>query len=184
MPTCLPSTASCSIAAGRRVSSEAISILRFMRLGKALGDFRRRRGFARALQADHHDGDRRRRVEVDRLRARAQGLDQLVVHDLHDHLAGRDRLDDFDADGALLHLVGEGAGDVERDVGFDQRAPHLLQRRVDIGLRQRAAPGQAVEDCIQTLGKAVEHYYLLPLPAGGRGRVSEASEGEGASPRF
>ena len=29
-------------------------------------------------------------------------LDQLVVHDLHDHLAGRDRLDHVDADGALL----------------------------------------------------------------------------------
>ena len=88
------------------------------------------------------------RVEIDRLRARAQGLDQLVVHDLHDHLAGRDRFDDFDADGALLHLVGEGAGDIERDVGFDQRAPHFLQRGVDVAFRQRAAPGQAVEDRI------------------------------------
>ena len=101
--------------------------------------------------------DRRRRVEVDRLSARPQGLDQLIVHDLHDHLAGRDRLDDIDADRALLHLLGEGAGHIERDVGLEHRAPHLAQRRLDILLRQRAAPGQAVEDRIQTFGEIVEH---------------------------
>ncbi len=87
-------------------------------------------------------GDRRGRVEVDRLRVRAEHLDQLVVDDLDDHLARRHRLDDRDADGVLLHLVGEGAHHVERDVGLEQRAPHLAQRRIDVGFRQRAAPGE------------------------------------------
>ena len=116
--------------------------------GEALGDLGGGRGFAGALQADHHDDDRRRRVEIDRLRAGAQGLDQLVVDDLHDHLAGRDRLDHFDADRALFHLLGEAARDIERDVGLKQRAPDLAQCGVDVRLRQRAAPGQAVEDAV------------------------------------
>ncbi len=102
------------------------------------------------------------------------------MHDLDDHLAGRDRLDDLDPDGALLRLLGEGAGDVERDIGFDQRAPHLLQRRIDIRLRQRAAPGQAVEDRIQTFGKTVEHLSLLTSPRL-RGEGENTKTPEGAS---
>ncbi len=91
---------------------------------------------------------------------RAERRDELVVHDLDDHLAGRDRLDHVDADRVLLHLVGERARDIERDVGLEQRAPHLAQRRVDVLLRQRAAPGQAVEDGTETFRKAVEHRNL------------------------
>ena len=74
-------------------------------------------------------------------------VDELVVHDLHDHLAGRDRLDHLDADGVLLHLLDERARDIERDVGLEQRAAHLAQRHVDIGFRQRAAPRQAGREC-------------------------------------
>ena len=129
---------------------------------------------------DHHDGDRRRRIEVDRLRARAQRFDQLVVHDLHDHLAGRDRLDDLDPDRALLYFLGEGARDIERDIGLDQRAAHLLQRRLDVRFRQRAAPGQPVEDRIQTFGKTVEHLSLLTSPRL-RGEVENTNTPEGAS---
>ena len=79
------------------------------------------------------------------------------MHDLHDHLAGRDRFDHLDADGTPFDLFGEGAGDVERHVGLEQRAAHLAQRGIDIGFRQRAAPGQAVEDAVQPIRKTVEH---------------------------
>ena len=85
-------------------------------------------------------------VEIDRLRVGAERRDQLVVHDLDDHLAGRDRLDDVDADRALLDLLDEGARHVERDVGLQQCAANLAQRRIDVLLRQRAAPRQAVEN--------------------------------------
>ena len=97
------------------------------------------------------------------LRARAPSVvDQLVVHDLHDHLAGRDRLDDFDADGALLDLVDEGARHVERDVGLEQRAAHLAQRRIDVGFAQRAAPGQAVENAAELFRQVVEQVSSTP----------------------
>ena len=76
----------------------------------------------------------------------AQHVDQLVMDDLDDHLAGLDRLQHRGADGLGAHLVGEGAHDVERHVGLEQRAAHLAQRRRDIRLRQRAAAGQAVQD--------------------------------------
>ena len=120
--------------------------LAIVALGEPLRDLRRGGGFAGALQADHHDRNRSRGVEIDRLRVGAERADQLVVHDLDDHLAGRDRLDDVDADRAFLHLLDEAARHVERDVGLEQRAADLAQRRIDGLLRQRAEPGQAVEN--------------------------------------
>ena len=85
--------------------------------------------------------------------------DQLVVHDLHDQLAGRHRLDHLDADRVALHLLGEGAHHVERHVGFEQRAAHLAQRRVDVGLGQRAAPREAVENAAELFRQRVEHVF-------------------------
>ena len=76
----------------------------------------------------------------------AERRDQLVVHDLDDHLAGRDRLDDFDADRLLLDVVDEGARDIERDVGFEQRAANFAHRLVDVGFAQRTAAGELVEN--------------------------------------
>ena len=67
------------------------------------------------------------------------------MDDLDDHLAGLDRLQDFGADGLGADLVGEGADDFERDVGLEQRTANLAQRRRDIGVRQRATAGQAVQ---------------------------------------
>ena len=130
-------------------------------LGEALRELRGGRRLAGALQADHHDRNRRRRIEIDRIALRAQHLDELVVHDLHDQLSGRHRLDDLDADRARFHLVGEGAHHVERDVGFEQRAAHFAQRRIDVGLRQRAAPGEPVEDSAKPFRQRVEQ-VLFP----------------------
>ncbi len=47
--------------------------------------------------------------------------------------------------GAGAQLVGEGAHDIERDVGFEQSAAHLAQRQVHVLFRERAAPRQAVQ---------------------------------------
>ncbi len=86
-----------------------------------------------------------------RLAFAAQRLDQLVVHDLHDKLARRHRLDELGADRLLLHLLGEGARHIERDVGLEQRAADLAQRLLDVGFTQRAAPRQLVEDATQAI---------------------------------
>ena len=126
-------------------------------LGKALRDLRRGRRLARALQADHHDDDRRGRVEVDRLAFLAEHLDKLVMDDLDDHLAGLDRLQHRGADGLLADLVGERSHDLERHVGLDERAADLAQRGRDVGLRQRAAAGEAVQDRAEAFLQRFEH---------------------------
>ena len=64
-------------------------------------------------------------VEIDRVGVRAERLDQHVVDDLDDHLAGRDRLDHVGADGPVAHLVDKGAHHVERHVGFCSAVPGL-----------------------------------------------------------
>ena len=72
----------------------------------------------------------------------AQHVDQFVMDDLDDHLAGLDRLQNLGANRLGAYLVGEGAHDIERHVGLEQRTAHLAQGGGDISLRQRAAAGQ------------------------------------------
>ena len=155
---------------------------------QALGDLCGGGGLTGALQADHHDGDRGGRVEVDGLGLGAQRLGQDVRDDLDDHLAGRDRLDDIGADGALARLVGKAAHDFQRDVGLQQRAAHFAQSRFHIRLAQRAAARELVEYAGKLFAEAFEHLSLqtrrgtnanrargrFALPGGGllpRGRV-------------
>ena len=145
-PTCLPSTASCSIAAGRLRVERGHQHAAAAAVGEALGDLRGRRGLARTLQPHHHDGHRRHGVEIDGAGLLAEHRDELIVDDLHDHLPGRHRLQHLGADGARAHLVGERAHHLERDVGLEQRTADLAQGRVDVLLGQRAAARQLVED--------------------------------------
>jgi hypothetical protein len=114
-------------------------------------------GLARALQADHHDRDRRHGVEVDALAFGAERGDQLVMDDLHHHLAGSHRLDHGGADRLLADFFGKTSHHVERDVGLQQRAAHLAHRGVDVGFGQRAAPRQPIENATQFFRQIVEH---------------------------
>ena len=90
-------------------------------------------------------GDRRHRIEVDGLAVGAKRRDQFVMDDLDHHLAGRDRLDDGGADRLLADAVDEASDDLERNVGFQQRAAHLAHRGVDVGFGQRTAARQPIE---------------------------------------
>ncbi len=126
-------------------------------IGQALRKFGGGGGFAGALQAHHHNGDRWRGMKINRLAVGAERGHELVVHDLHDHLARRHRLHHLHADGLLLHAVGEGARDVERDVRFEQRAANFAKRSVDIGLTKSAATGEAVENAAKFFRQVVEH---------------------------
>ena len=102
-------------------------------------------------------------VEIDRVRLGAQRLDQHVIDDLDDHLAGRHGFHDIGADGARAHLVDEGAHHVERDIGFEQGAADLAQRDVDVRLRERAAPRQRIENGGELFRKPFEH-ASFPVP--------------------
>ena len=126
-------------------------------IGQALRKFGGGGGFAGALQAHHHNGDRRRGIQINRLAVGAERGNELVVHNLHDHLARRHRLHHLHADGLLLHAVGEGARDVECNVGFEQRAANLAKRSIDIGLTESAAACEAVENAAKFFRQVVEH---------------------------
>ena len=52
----------------------------------------------------------------------------------------------FSPTASMLHLGDEVLHHRQRDVGFQQRHAHFAQRRIDIGLTERAAPGELVED--------------------------------------
>ena len=132
--------------------------LALVALGQAAGELGGRGGFAGALQADHHDRDRRHGVEVDGLAVGTEGGDQFVVDDLHHHLAGRHRLDHGGADRLLANFFGKTSDHVERDVGLQQRAAHLAHRGIDVGLGQRPAPGQPIENATKFFRQIVEHF--------------------------
>ena len=130
--------------------------LALVALGEAAGELGGGGGFAGALQADHHDRDRRHRVEVDGLALGAERGDELVMDDLDHHLAWRHRLDHSGADRLLADLFGEAAHHFQRDVGLEQRAAHLAHRRIDVGLRQRASPRQPIENATKPFRQIVE----------------------------
>ena len=133
----------------------------------------RRRRLARALQADHGD-DRRRAAVAERPVARAEDGRQLLVDDLHDHLAGVRVLDDLAAHGALADPGDELLHDLVVDVGFEEREAHLAHRDVDIGLGDAAAAGEVGEGQPEAIGQGVEH--------GGRQSIVEAARGPERSP--
>ena len=115
-------------------------------LREALGELRRRRGFARALQAQHQDRHRRRGAQIEFDGGRAQHFDELVVDDLDDHLARRDRAHDLLADRFELHAGDEVFDHLQGDVGLQQGHAHFAQCGIDIGFGERTAPAQLVED--------------------------------------
>jgi len=56
------------------------------------------------------------------------------VNQLDDHLPGRHRFQHFAADGLFPNLVDERLDDIERHVGFKQRAANFAHGLVDVGL--------------------------------------------------
>ena len=89
--------------------------------------------------------------------ARAHERGQLLVHDLHDLLAGGEALEDVLAERTLLHRGGEVPRDLEVDVGLEEREADLAHRLGDGLLVEAAAPAEAAERSLQLVGERVEH---------------------------
>ena len=125
---------------------------------QAQGQFRGRGGLARTLQADHQDGGGRV-VDAQRLGGvvALQDLDQLVMDDLDDLLAGADRFRDRSAGGLGRDGLDEVARHRQRDVRLQQGHAHLAHGGGDVLLGQGALLGQPVEDAAQAIGKVLEH---------------------------
>ncbi len=120
-------------------------------------------GLARTLQPDHHDRHRRHGGQVERRFVGAEHGDQLVMDDLDDHLAGRDRADHLLADRLLAHLGDEILDHRQGDVGLEQRHAHFAHGLGHVGLAQRAAAGQPVENPGQFRAQTFKH-AVFPMP--------------------
>ncbi len=146
-PIDLPSVASCSMAAGRRTSSEAIST-------RFLSVFVSRSAILAvvvvlpepcrpAIMMTFGGSPSMRSGSGGRIAA--EHFDQRVVNDLHDLLAGLHRFDDGFADRLGADLGDEILDHRQGDVGLQQRDPNLAQGRFDVRLAERTAPGELVE---------------------------------------
>ena len=74
---------------------------------------------------------------------------QFVVDDLDDLLAGMDGLDDFLAGRLGLDAVDEIAGDLEIDVGFEERHTDFAEGIGDVGLGDFAEAAQVFEGVLE-----------------------------------
>ncbi len=130
-----------------------------LRSVEPLGDLGGGRGLARALQADHHDRDRRGRVEVDRLASPPSVSTSESWTILTTIWPGVTDLTHRRADRLGARAVDEGAHHLERDIRLEQGAAHLAHRRVDVLLGEGAAAGQLIEYAGELFGKALEHGF-------------------------
>ena len=97
--------------------------------------------FYPALQADHHNADRRHRIQRQRLSG-AQHVNQFVIDDLDNLLTRRHRFQHFRADRARAHTVNKSAHNGQRYIGFQQGFSNIAQRGFNIAFGQRTAAAQ------------------------------------------
>ena len=152
-----PSCSSWSIAAGRWRSQAASAGRLPLLLAQAERELRRRRRLARALEAGEQDDGRRTAGERELRAPLAHERGQLLVHDLHDLLAGRQALHHLGAERALLDPREELLDDLEVDVRLEQREADLAQSLLEVLLGEHAAPAEAAEDPLELVGERVEH---------------------------
>ena len=110
---------------------------------------------ARAVEPDHEDLERAGRAQA--RGALAEELHELVVDDLDDLLARGDALEDLLAGALGLDPVDEVAGDLEIDVGGQERGPHLLEGVGDILFGQLPDAPQIAQRLAEPFGQRFEH---------------------------
>ena len=117
-----------------------------------------RRRLPGALQThEHDDGRRNRRFTEFRGSLATQHIDQLVVHDLHDLLAGLDRLQDVLSHSALFDTLQEVPGNVEIHVRLEQRPTNFTQALPEHRGRQNPSAAEPAEYAVEALAQLLEH---------------------------
>ena len=96
-------------------------------------------------------------MQIDSGAVRAEHGDKLVVDDLDDHLARRDRADNILPDGLFLDLGDEILDDRQRHIGFQKRQPHFPHGLADVGLLERAPLLEPLKDVAEFAGQCIEH---------------------------
>ncbi len=136
---------------GRRSIDVAGDEHRFAALfGEEFGELACGGRLAGTVEPDHHDAGGFP-CEFDAGIGGAQQFNQFVVDDFDDLLAGLNALDDLDAERLLLHPLDEIAGNLEIDVGVQQRHTHLAQGLRDIVLGDFSESAEVLERLLQFL---------------------------------
>ena len=95
--------------------------------------------------------------EVERVIDRAHQVDQFLIDDADDLLAGVERLEHLLADGLLGDARHEVADDREADVGFEQRLLDELQPVAHVRFGQLALAAERLEGGTQAFLEGFEH---------------------------
>src|SRR5208283_2207003 len=119
-----------------------------------LGD---RSRFARALQPDHHNLDRRLDLEIELARRTAHRVLQLSRDELDQMLLGRQRAKNFGAERLAFDVLDKIANDLDIDVSFEQRKANFAQRILDIALGDAALAFKFFEDAFEAVAERVKH---------------------------
>jgi hypothetical protein len=87
----------------------------------------------------------------------AEEIDQFVVDDFDDLLAGLDAEEDVLAEGFFFDALDEIAGDFEIDVGVEQGQPDIAQSGANVFLGNFSEAAQVFEDALQLAAESIEH---------------------------
>ena len=112
----------------------------------------------------HENDGGRLRGEFEARGVFAEERDQFVADDLDDLLAGRERGEDFGADGLFANVFDEVADDVEVNVGFEQGDANLAESFGDVFFSERALAAEGLEDALEFVGEVFKHRSSSSLP--------------------
>ena len=126
-------------------------------LAEMQGEFGGGGRLAGALQSDEQQRGGQRRAGDDGAVPLAEQFDELVVNEFDDLLAWGDAAQRVGFGGALLDAGGEVAGDLEVDVGLEEREADFAQRLVDVGVGEPPLVAEPGEHGREFVGERVEH---------------------------
>jgi hypothetical protein len=87
----------------------------------------------------------------------AERLDQLLVHDLDDLLAGSDGLHDLLAHRASSDPGKQVVRDLHRDVGVDQGVADVREAGIHLLRMQLPSRPELLENAVEAVGELLEH---------------------------
>ena len=119
------------------------------------GELGRGRRFTGAIEPDEEDAGRG--IEIERRGIPAEKGGDLVVEDLHDLLAGRDRAQDGFTEGLFLDPGDEILRHGELDVGLEQGEAHFAKGVGDVRLGDLAVTTEFLEGFLKAVGEVGEH---------------------------
>ena len=133
------------------------------------GEFAGGRRLPGALQAGHEDDGGGLGGEFEPGGVMAEDIHELVADDFDDLFGGREGGGDFGAEGFGADVVDDVAGDVEVDVGFEERGADGAEGGVDVVVGEGALAAEVLEGALELVAEVLKHGWVSVYRAGGGG---------------